>query len=475
MATIVRGGGGNSGELVNAARYGASTSASAATNAAAIHAALAVGDTFLPAGSYVCDPITIPGCRRLTGAWAHIYTGIPLAGTQIRCDTAAQTTAVVTMSRDAAIDSIAIIGAGQSNNPQHDGIALPSGTGRTTIRSVTIAHCRTGISCSYTGVNLITSCQIHNNTTHGIKDPVDCLITNNYINANTQHALSLGSGANDNVISGNKLEWNDGNGVNANSTSHNVITDNNIDRNGKAGMRLLSNLRLVAKGNTMRRNGRLSSGVADEDCHFFTQSNTSTTFSANTTHHGLGDAGEGYDSPLVSIREQGGTDIVWTGNHLAGCTSTSPRNTVTAGTNVFYNGNSGLSVLQDVARHRVYADNISLGSIAAAGSATGTLNLNGALGTFTTGDTYRVVLTARRADNGARVAAELPLIVSRESGNALVTLGTLTNVIGTSFALTGGATMNVSVAVATDGSTLSITVANVSASAFVVGVTAIAR
>jgi hypothetical protein len=377
------------------------------------------------------------------------------------------------MGTDSSIDSIAVIGSGEQTSPQHDGITLSGG--RVTIRSCTITGNKAGIACGYTGVNLITHCQIHDNAASGILDPVDSFITLNYINTNLGNGVTLSSGANDNVVAQNKIEWNEGYGVSAFTTSHNVISENVIDRNAKAGLRAVSNTRLTVVNNQFRRSGKSSSGVANDDCHVYSQDNNQATFSNNVTHHGVNDDATGYDSPLTSVREQAGTNVSWFGNLLAGCTSSTTFTTVTAGTNMLYAANQGISGVQTLTRHRARSDGITLGTIAAtSGTATVTLNLNGALGTFVVGDVYNLVLNARNTTSGARSTAELPLIVSRESGNAAITLGVISNLVGTSFALTGGSVMNVSATVATDGSTLSLTVANVSANSYLTWATLVA-
>src|SRR5206468_4057486 len=123
--------------------------------------------------------------------------------------------------------------------------------------------------------------------------------------------LSLGAGANDNTISGNKFEFNSGCGIKGFQAVHNVIVDNVVDRNSQSGIRLASCTQTSILGNMLRRNGAgQQSGTAAEDCHIHIESCSGVVVGQNTTSTGTNDNGSGYLSPKYGVWIQSNTGSV---------------------------------------------------------------------------------------------------------------------------------------------------------------------
>lgn len=80
--------------------------------------------------------------------------------------------------------------------------------------------------------------------------------------------------------------------------------------------------------------------------------------------------------------------------------------------------------------------------------------------------TLRVYARQTSPQTNARIIASVPLAVYRNASASTVELGTVVSEIGTGIALTGGAAANVSAAVSTDGSTITVTIANAAANGY---------
>lgn len=88
---------------------------------------------------------------------------------------------------------------------------------------------------------------------YAIESPIDSKIVNSTFNVNTT-AIYLSAGANDNVISNCKIEWND-NGILSYQSANNVISNNVFDRNAKYAVYCNDTTAHIVNGNMFRRNG----------------------------------------------------------------------------------------------------------------------------------------------------------------------------------------------------------------------------
>lgn len=179
-----------------------------------------------------------------------------------------------------------------------------------------------GIKANYNSI-VVNKCEINRNRI-GIENPVDSRIINNTINANTYNGISIGQGANDNIISNNKIEWNENNGVSVYKGVHNLIANNIIDRNSLHGVVLNDTSRCVLADNIFRRNG-----VTQVDSTDYSQIRlekaVNCTIVGNMTETGnSNDDGTGYDIPQYALITNTCEDIFLIGNDFTGGLKTNP-------------------------------------------------------------------------------------------------------------------------------------------------------
>lgn len=210
---------------------------------------------------------------------------------------------------------------GNTSTPANSGIK-----GGGNISNCTICYFGNGINGNYKQA-FITECNIHNNT-NGIFNIVDSRVTNNTINNNTGNAIQLQAGANDNIITENKIEWNSLYGVNAYNADHLVVTNNIIDRCGKSGFYIGGSLSAnsIYANNMLRRNGAESTG-ADSSNIQINGAYNNLVISNNVTQAGNSqDDGSGTTVPSFAIRITDTYDhnIYLNNNVLTGGTNSNP-------------------------------------------------------------------------------------------------------------------------------------------------------
>lgn len=334
---------------------------------AAFAAALAAGDEVLvPPGQYILgSTVTVPTGKHLRGAWSSIYTAAPTWGARLRrpAAAAASTDPVLTLAVNAKVTELSVQGA-SNTTAQHNGIKCG---GRNVIRDVTVSHCLNGIDGDYKGVIRVDNCQLHDNVQSGLIATVDSIIVNSYFNVNGTHGINLQAGANDNVISACKFEWNTGHGVNLFQNKHNIVTNNNIDRNGRAGISATTVDHGMIASNVLRRNGKNSAATPADDTQMYLQGCANLVIVGNVTETGGDDDGSGYVSPLTAIRIQDGTNNRVMANDLTGFTSAAV-NVVSGGSTNVYQGNTGydvggfvdLTTAQTIAGTKTFQNNVIL-------------------------------------------------------------------------------------------------------------------
>ena len=210
---------------------------------------------------------------------------------------------------------------GNTSTPDNSGIK-----GGGNISNCTVCYFRQGINGNYKQA-FITECNLHNNT-NAIINIVDSRVTNNTINNNRGNGVLLQAGANDNIITDNKIEWNTLYGVNAYNADHLVVTNNVIDRSGKSGIYIGGNLSAnsVYTNNVLRRNGAESTG-ADSSNIQINGSYNSLVISNNVTQTGNSqDDGSGTTVPsyAIYIADTSSHEVYLLGNSLLGGTNANP-------------------------------------------------------------------------------------------------------------------------------------------------------
>lgn len=445
---------------------GMSTTNTAAQNLTALAAACAASNNvYIPAGTYPWTTgFTIPNQVTVRGVRSAAYTEVPTTGTILSCSDATASGWLL-HAGNGILENISLVGAGYSSATQHDGLYANG----THCYGVMITRCRNGIngydssiSSSYQG-GLFFDLNIQTNYGDGIINVRDSTFLNCTVNANGGAGLNLQNGANDNQFVGGKLEWNNGVGFGSYKGAHNRV-DTIIDRNGKAGVSMSNTTQCYVDG-IIRRNGRLATAGSADDCQISSENDTDLVVRA-VTQYGANDDGTGTATPTNCVRYNGGTRVLFFGGALGGYNPTSGAAVVIVGAgDVSFLGNTGLgSATQRINQTRVRVATSS-GTLAPATSASAstTLTLTALTGTYNVGELYKLTIRGRNPSNGARFAGELPFQVSREGSNASISVGTLTNLIGTVLGTTG-ATVNVTLAVDTTGTVLTVTLANTSTS-----------
>jgi hypothetical protein len=397
---------------------------------------------WLPAGLYLVDGIVLRPGQSLSGPLARAYTGAAGHGARLRARRESQTEPVLTVGENGHLSDLSVSGNGR-NQP-----AVRPGGFLVVVERVTMLEGSIGYDANYTSGNVLSDCQIHENGI-GIANLVDSIVQTSAINANRGDGIALGSGANDNVFQGLKIEWNDGHGLHAYQAEHNLVVGGIVDRNGRTGLRFVECGHTAVVGSVLRRNGRLAQDT-DDDCHLYQENCTGLVVTGVTTNSGGDDDAGGYVSPAVAVRQRGGTDVALTGNDLTGATASAidDDGTHTALLNL------GVAGVQTASGTRVRVGGADL-AVPPGGSASAPFDLGPAL-REDAGTPYRLVLAARDEITGTRSAAEALLLVSRDGGDAAVALGGATDRIGQ-----GAATrFPLSAAVSTDGAELSVTVGN---------------
>lgn len=411
---------------------------------------------FLPSGIFkIRGTIIVPRYKHLTGIRSSSYTGRPELGARLIAEDGEHP--VVVLEEGAAISQISIVGSGGVEGFGRDGISLG---GRNIIDSVTVTGNRNGLDCNYTGVNRVVSCHIHGNMQHGIVNPVDSVITQNFINVNSEHGLQLSIGANDNVISQNKIEWNRGCGLNLEGTKHNVIATNIIDRNGNSGLRASDSSQAIILGNILRRNGALSKDRSDDDNHVLISGGFGAIVIGNSTETGPDDDGAGYESPKFSFVAQNQASGIAAINDLRGAVDRAVDLSTDGGSEFIVDLSYPASSASRASSTQAGEANSTLVSAKADKPATATFS-GATVEEFSPGVIYNVRLLARDPADGERAVARALLVVVREAGAATATIEEITNLKGNVFgARDEESLITVRSDVARDGSKISLKLEN---------------
>lgn len=348
------------GRGVNVMDYGAVRDGTTDDTAAFDAAFAASKVVFAPEGLYRVENFQLPANCILVGVQPRSYTATPTTGTRLKCTTAAATNATIRMAGGSRIQDIAVLGAGNSSGTAHAAVTLTGSGCR--IYNCFLGEAKTGINGAYSGTLIAAHNNIASNYEDGIRDIVDAVILGNYINANKRRGINLQTGANDNMIGYNKIEWNEERGILSFNTDQNVFVGNIFDRNGWAGFHDTSGDMNVLTGNHFRRNGKFGQGTAARDCHISVEGATGLVIAGNTTGTGDDDGGGGYLGPDKAIYFNGGSNITVSGNDLRGNLTGAMSNTssVTAGLRIMGNAGRGdISVIAspDGSLWRINVDN----------------------------------------------------------------------------------------------------------------------
>lgn len=305
------------------------------------------------------------------------------------------------------------------------------------LHNCTIVDCTYGVGnlSVTTDVGVISNNEILNCGV-GITNVIDCVINANYVHSCSGQGIYLGTGANDNMIFGNKIEFNGSHGLESYQATTNTIYGNVFDRNAGAGIRVVSSNQSTVTGNCFRRNASNTALAAALQANIIVDSSTSISVSGNTLFHGTNDDGSGADTPAYALSTNGtNVDCVYAGNVGLGYTTSYLYGTPS---DFLYKGNQYFEVVESLG--------VQTASIAGLGNATVTFaNMAGTLAYARNGFIADIVF--RDAGTGGTYAATQVIAVTREGGSASMLAGALTGAItsGTtaptlSWSCTAGAT-----------------------------------
>ncbi|MED3792312.1 right-handed parallel beta-helix repeat-containing protein [Niallia alba] len=322
-----------------------------------------------------------------------------------------------------------------------------------------------------------TNTSFYNNG-RGITNIYDSRVSNCTLNKNST-AIYLPTGANDNIIANNKIEWNDYRGIDAYQSNNNVFIGNIVDRQGDAGYRFTSCKYTTIIGGTFRRNGALTTNDPDKTHLHIESCEDFTIIGIVTVKDSIFDDGSGQIASKYGAYIFNSKNIIAIGCDFTGCTDTAVMEF--GNTNCKLNSNigiddlkealirtkdilamdeeygikvAGVSLKKSVMMSRSYFDR--KGAMVNAGaSASYTLNNIGVL-TYDRG--YRKIkLVCRGTEDYGTLVGEIPICLSREAGNASVIVGNIVNAFGTAI----GSTITLTNwSCANDGSTVTFTINN---------------
>lgn len=313
-----------------------------------------------------------------------------------------------------------------------------------------------GLNTGYCKEFDVTDCRISGNL-DGIKNLVDSKIIGGYINANSGRGIAQLTGANDLIVLGVKIEWNDAQNIFCYQVKNITITGCILDRSGLQGISCQES-EVTVSGGKVRRSGRLAKGT-NQCAHFYQEGASAKLIVTGTdTHNGADDNGSGDNTPDYSIIAGGGsTDmtLIFSGCSLVGSvvdvlkfvvTPSRAKITGCIGPNDY--SNYGLSRASNGKRFT------SNGNVTVTGTTPGVISLsNGVSGDFSR-NLKRIEITARDTNvNNSNASCFVDILVSKDGGAPSIIVNQLTSFPSDAFGTAAGANRVVSFEnIAADGS-----------------------
>ena len=435
-------------DVVSVLDFGADPTGQADSTQAFEQAATVCTNVFVPFGVYLLANAVIPIGSYFFSESPNFYTSSSVNSRATVLKHYDNADYLFSLSGNVCFSGLVFIGRNGAGNiiKSSDGTKI----GHITFNGCSIFAMNVGIGGpgvpNYMGAE-INGCSIAECGT-GINNIVDSKIFGGNVSNNTNNGIYLGTGANDNVIVGTKIEWNGANNISFYGAKHNAISGCVIDRSGGDGISILSNSDAIISGCCIRRSCR---DATANNSHVSIGNGCSVVISGVQMRSGADDDGTGNTTPLHSIALTGSpTYLSVTGSDLNGCTDTV----------MSFNGNSiekmriiGCPGIPDM------KDRKNLGTISESSSGSATFYLS----PITTYNSYTVIVrvTARNTSTGSIVYGEVPIIIRRAAGDAAATIcstsyETTSGVVGTSNEMFVISTSNVAV----DGSSFEVSILN---------------
>lgn len=408
--------------------------------------------------------IITPGKTFLVGD-IILKTGIKISGKGGRTAGYSATTGMATLKAKAG--AVYILKGASFSGYEIEGIffdgngrathGISSGMSGGTIKENVFYQCNVGFgnyNVNYAGTTVFDNNNFKECNT-GITNIRDSRVSNNFFYSNVLRGIYLPTGANDNIISKNKIEWNDGYGIEGYQADRNIIRDNIYDRNGKSGVKL-NGCDDTMLGGIFKRNGAdtTQSGIDQshiqlDGCKNITFSTTSTIAAKNldTDPNNIGVL-----TPMYSLYTLNNDGLNYLNADLSGCTVEAVHSA----------GGDTRVTNKDTIR------NFDRKKVTVNAGATATVTLTGGrdVGTYSRSH-RRLKVTGRNQDSAASYYGEKILMMRREGGNASVEVGPSTNYPingGSSNFLDGHVTFDtLSFTTDTTGSYVTFTITNTTA------------
>lgn len=234
---------------------------------------------------------------------------------------------------------------------------------------------------------LINKCKIHDNN-YGVNVVVDSRIIDNFFNVN-YYAINLSQGSNDNIISNNKIEWNNV-GIISYNNSANIISNNIFDRQTTYALRLNGFTKSVISSNMFRRNYVANDTSSTHSQLFFENCSYLSILGNVTRTGGSMDDGTGFECPPSPAYMQTSNNIISVGNDWSG-------GVVLQNISLYNNSSIKFYDLQNnqVLRYLGYVNSNEI-TIAPSSSNTYTFNVNTSANIIYF---YKLMITARPSSN----------------------------------------------------------------------------
>ncbi|EPG6523373.1 phage tail fiber protein, partial [Klebsiella pneumoniae] len=194
-------------------------------------------------------------------------------------------------------------------------------------------------SYSYTSIQVGKSSICANQD--GVYNLIDSRVIDCTINTQTRHGVNLQAGANNNLFSNVRNEWNEGIGYNISGSIGNIINGELVDRNGSTNFAITNGGGAVIGDLLSQRPGRNSSAGSSYNTHFYIEGSGSYIMLSNVkTRVGVDDDGGGNITPERVITTGGSSSnmsIQADNCDLTGYTISSLREITVSGTKLFGN------------------------------------------------------------------------------------------------------------------------------------------
>lgn len=318
----------------------------------------------------------------------------------------------------------------------------------------------------YTGTMFAFRCSMSGNG-DAIKNLIDSNIIGCVMNANNR-GVALLSGANNNSFIACRNEWNNNDNYYGYGAVQNIISGELCDRAGRGGVVAGAGASWYVSNSVVRRCGATQDITSRDSANFIIIDSGEIILSGVKTLKGVGDSGEGTNSPAyaVSMYGAGAGKFIASGCDLTGYNTQAYRNTnadlivnIIGCNGTPNNCNTGLSKVNQGR----YAPDVKTGNLSSTVGSTLVVTMeNIPLSQYQIG-LKRTLLVEVRTTNGKYEYLQIPFMTTYES-SAVITINTAKiESSGATIGMDSSAT-GVKVALASDGvdnSTLTVTLTNV--------------